>query len=90
LIKTAKRVYSVSELTAEIKDLLEYNFENIYITGEISNFSVPASGHYYFTLKDEKARIKAVMFRQTNIYMKFVPKDGMQIIARGRGAKAGF
>jgi exodeoxyribonuclease VII large subunit len=84
LIETTKKVYSVSELTFEIKDLLEYNFENIYITGEISNFRVPASGHYYFTLKDDKAQIKAVMFRQTNIYMKFVPKDGMQILGRGR------
>ncbi len=79
-----RKVYSISELTKEIKGLLEYDFQNIYITGEISNFRVPASGHYYFTLKDEGAQIRAVMFRQTNLYMRFVPKDGMQVLGKGR------
>jgi exodeoxyribonuclease VII large subunit len=84
LTQADKKVYSVSELTAEIKELLEYNLDNIHITGEISNFRVPASGHYYFTLKDDSAQIKAVMFRQTNMYMKFIPKDGMQVFGIGR------
>jgi exodeoxyribonuclease VII large subunit len=83
-MQNERKVYSVSELTEEVKELLEYNLDDIIITGEISNFRVPASGHYYFTLKDENAQIKAVMFRQTNIYLRFTPKEGMQILGRGR------
>jgi exodeoxyribonuclease VII large subunit len=77
-------VYSVSGLTAAIKHLLEKNFPIIWIEGEISNFRRPASGHYYFTLKDDKAGISAVMFAGQHRHLKFVPEDGLAVTALGR------
>ncbi|MFC1856101.1 exodeoxyribonuclease VII large subunit, partial [Thermodesulfobacteriota bacterium] len=79
-----RRVYSVSELTGEIKDLLEHNLENIHIIGELSNLRIPSSGHYYFTLKDANAQIRAVMFKNTARYLKFELKDGMKVFGIGR------
>lgn len=78
------RVYTVSALTERIKDLLEGHFEFIWIEGEISNFRAPTSGHYYMVLKDEKAQIRAVMFRPQSRYLKFTPDDGMMVVAKGR------
>ncbi|MBW1946243.1 MAG: exodeoxyribonuclease VII large subunit, partial [Deltaproteobacteria bacterium] len=82
--RESPRVYSVSSLTEQIKDLLEGNFEFIWIEGEISNFRAPTSGHYYMVLKDEKAQIRAVMFRPQSRYLKFTPEDGMMVVAQGR------
>jgi exodeoxyribonuclease VII large subunit len=78
------KVYSVSGLTGEIQALLEDRFYFVWVEGEISNFRAPVSGHYYMTLKDEKAQIRAVMFRLQARYLKFVPEDGMKVIAQGR------
>jgi exodeoxyribonuclease VII large subunit len=78
------RIYTVSQLTAEIKSLLEGNFGFIWVEGEISNFSCPSSGHFYMSLKDEHAQIRGVMFRPQARYLKFMPEDGMMVIARGR------
>jgi len=78
------RIFTVSQLTAEIKSLLEGEFDRIWIEGEISNFSAPSSGHFYMSLKDEHAQIRAVMFRPQARYLKFLPEDGMMTIARGR------
>ena len=75
---------SVSELTAQIKDILEGGFENIWVSGEISNFKHHYSGHMYFTLKDDNAEIKVVMFKGFNQYLRFKPEDGMQVLASGR------
>ena len=79
-----RRIYTVSELTFKIKDLLEESFPFIWINGEISNFRVPASGHYYFTLKDDTAQINAVMFRNQNRTIIFDLEDGMKITGLGR------
>jgi len=79
-----RRIYTVSELTGKIKDLLEENFPFVWINGEISNFRVPASGHFYFTLKDEYAQINAVMFRGQSRNLKFNPEDGMSATGMGR------
>ena len=79
-----QRVYTVSKLTADIKRLLEDRFPFIWITGEISNFRMPASKHYYFTLKDNNAQISGVMFRGQNRGLKFIPEDGMKITGLGR------
>ncbi|MBW1691441.1 MAG: exodeoxyribonuclease VII large subunit, partial [Deltaproteobacteria bacterium] len=57
------RIYTVSQVTAEIKSLLEGKFDLIWVEGEISNFSSPSSGHFYMSLKDEHAQIRTVMFR---------------------------
>ena len=75
---------SVSELTAQIKDILEGGFDNIWVSGEISNFKHHYSGHMYFTLKDDNAEIKVVMFKGFNQYLRFKPEDGMQVLASGR------
>ncbi len=78
------QIYTVSGLTVEIQELLEEKFPFVWVTGEISNFRVPASGHFYFTLKDAEARISAVMFRGQNRTLKFTPEDGMHITGLGR------
>jgi len=78
------RIYTVSELTTEIKSLLEESFDFVWIEGEISNFRSPLSGHYYMVLKDDQAQIRAVMFRPQIRYLRFMPEDGMRVIARGR------
>ena len=78
------KVYTVSDLTEEIKGLLEEHFDFVWVEGEISNFRSPSSGHYYMVLKDEKAQIRAVMFRPQTRYLKFTPEDGMKVIVQGR------
>jgi exodeoxyribonuclease VII large subunit len=78
------RIYTVSQVTAEIKSLLEGKFDVIWVEGEISNFSSPSSGHFYMSLKDEHAQIRTVMFRPQARYLKFTPEDGMMVIAKGR------
>jgi exodeoxyribonuclease VII large subunit len=80
---TQERIYSVSELTQEIRALLEGKFDYIWVEGEVSNFRVPASGHFYFTLKDPNAQIRAVMFRGQNQLIRFLPEDGLQVICSG-------
>ncbi|RLB10757.1 MAG: exodeoxyribonuclease VII large subunit [Deltaproteobacteria bacterium] len=80
----AVKIYSVSELTQQIQQLIEGKFDSVWIEGEISNFRCPISGHYYMSLKDENAQIKAVMFRGQNRNLNFVPKDGLKVIAKGR------
>lgn len=75
---------SVSELTAQIKNIIEGKFDSIWVSGEISNFKHHYSGHMYFTLKDDSAEIKAVMFKGFNQYLRFRPEDGMQVLANGR------
>ncbi len=78
------KIYTVSALTEEIKDILEEHFDFVWVEGEISNFRSPSSGHYYMVLKDEKAQIRAVMFRPQTRYLKFTPEDGMKVIVQGR------
>ncbi len=79
-----RRIYTVSKLTTKIKALLEQNFPFIWINGEISNLSIPASGHYYFSLKDNRAQIRAVMFRGQNRNLTFALENGQKIIGFGR------
>jgi exodeoxyribonuclease VII large subunit len=77
-------IYTVSELNRKIKAILEQSFPFIWITGEISNFRMPSSGHFYLTLKDEKSQIQTVMFRGQNQHLKFFPEDGMSVTGLGR------
>jgi len=79
-----RRIYTISDITSDIKRLLEDTFPLIWVTGEISNFRRPASGHYYFALKDSKAQINAVIFRNQSRNLGFDPEDGMQITGLGR------
>ncbi len=82
--KRKPKIFSVSDLTTEIKGLLEDSFDFIWVEAEISNFVCPASGHYYMVLKDPHAQIRAVMFRPQTRLLKFKPDDGMKILAQGR------
>lgn len=79
------RAVTVSELTNHIKQLIDRDMQlsNIWVTGEVSNFKHHTSGHMYFSLKDQDAVIKSVMFRGQNSRLKFKPEEGMKIIARG-------
>src|SRR3954471_5891324 len=79
-----RRIFSVSELTAAIRGVLETGFGEIWVEGELSNCRAWNTGHVYFTLKDGDAQIKAVMFRSVVRYLKFKPEDGMHVIARGQ------
>ncbi len=77
-------VYSVSDINRAIKKQLEGNFSHIWLKGEISNFKAHTSGHHYFSLKDDKAQISAVMFRGFNSRLKFKPESGMEVLVRGK------
>jgi exodeoxyribonuclease VII large subunit len=82
--QTNQKIYTVSELNADIKALLESQYPFVWIHAEISNFRQPISGHFYFTLKDESAQISAVMFRGQQRRLKFMPEDGMTVTGMGR------
>ena len=74
----------VSELTNNIKLLLEENFDEISVVGELSNFKAHVSGHWYFTLKDSNAQISCTMWKGINKYVFFTPKDGLKVIVSGK------
>jgi exodeoxyribonuclease VII large subunit len=78
-----KRVWTVSELTGKIRDLLAKNFTDITVQGEISNCRPAQSGHIYFTLKDDRAQVRCVFFKQQQRGVKFRPEDGLQVTVRG-------
>jgi len=79
-----RQVYTVSELTTRIKAALEKDFPEVWVQGQITNFHRPGSGHMYFALKDEKAQLHAVMYKFQNLYLRFTPEDGMEVLCRGR------
>ena len=74
---------SVSDLTQQIRNVLEGSFPILWVSGEISNFVHHGSGHMYFTLKDEKAEIRGVMFKGFNQFLHFKPENGMQVLLQG-------
>lgn len=77
-------VLSVEQLNRAIRQLIEGQLSLVWVQGEISNFKAHTSGHFYFSLKDAKSQISAVMFRGHNSRLKFKPSDGLQVIIRGR------
>src|SRR3989338_3574967 len=79
----SRQILTVSELTHEIKTLLEANLYYVWVEGEVSNLRSPISGHIYLTLKDNGAQIKAVIFKGQARFMKFKPADGLHVICRG-------
>ncbi len=79
-----KKILTVSQLTSLVRGVLEENFEHVWVEGEVSNLSTPASGHLYFTLKDSGAALRCVMFRGSVKALRFRPADGMKLIVRGR------
>lgn len=77
------KIYTVSDLTAEIRATLEDSFAGIWVEGELSNFHRHSSGHMYFSLKDEGSQIRVVMFRTANRQLRFQPKDGLVLLVYG-------
>ncbi len=79
-----KQIFSVSQLNRRARQLLETHLSLLWVDGEVSNLSRPASGHWYFTLKDDKAQIRCAMFRNRNRAVNFKLENGQQILVRGR------
>jgi len=79
-----RKIYSVSELSFEIREMLERRFIDIWVEGELSNFKTSTAGHLYFTLKDDRAQLPAVCFRNTARLLRFRPENGKLFRARGR------
>ena len=77
-------VYTVGRLNREVRLLIEHGMPTLWVEGELTNFSRPASGHWYFTLKDRDAQVRCAMFRQRNAALRFVPRDGQLVMARVR------
>jgi len=77
-------VFTVEQLNRLIRQTIEGNIQTVWVRGEISNFKPHTSGHFYFSLKDRQSQIKAVMFRGYNSRLKFKPKDGLEVIIRGK------
>lgn len=77
-------IFSVSDLNKAAKSLLEGHFPMVFVEGEISNFSVPASGHWYLTLKDEGGQLRTAMFRNRNQRVRFKPRNGLKVLIRGK------
>ena len=80
----SRKIYTVSELTEQIRSTLESGFSSVWIKGEISNYKKAPSGHSYFTLKDDSAQIRSVMFKLQGRFIKFKLEDGLQVLAWGR------
>src|SRR2546426_3032358 len=83
-LPTARRILTVTELTVRVRDLLEREFFEVWVEGELSNCRVWHTGHLYFTLKDGSSQIRSVIFRSALRYLKFKPADGLRVVARGR------
>jgi exodeoxyribonuclease VII large subunit len=79
-----RRPLSVSELTSQVRGALENRFASVWVEGEISNFRAAASGHWYFTVRDEAAQLRATCFRGVNARIRFRPSDGLLVRVRGR------
>ena len=84
LAANSSEIYSVSQLNDEVRELIEAHFQSVWVEGEISNLARPASGHIYFSLKDESAQVRCAMFRMSNRLLKFKPENGMQVLLRAR------
>src|SRR5947207_5822508 len=83
-MNSAAKILTVSEITDEIKAVLEEGFANVWVTGELSNVKRHSSGHVYLTLKDAKAQLPAVLYRGVGLRLRFDLRDGQEVIVRGR------
>ena len=84
MLQTGNDVFTVTQLNQRAKQLLEITFSSVKVEGEISNLSRPSSGHWYFTLKDKGAQVRCAMFRSRTAQVKFQPKEGDNIVVRGK------
>src|SRR5450755_3103299 len=79
-----RKVYTISQLNAHVRLLLERGLSVVWVEGELSNLSQPSSGHWYFSLKDRDAQVRCAMFRTRNTLCRFAPREGQAVIAYGR------
>jgi exodeoxyribonuclease VII large subunit len=79
-----RQIFTVGQLNAAIRSLLDREFQDIWVAGEISGTKLAASGHYYFTLKEDSSQLRCVCFRMTARFLRFKPQDGVAVLARGR------
>ncbi|TBR12609.1 MAG: exodeoxyribonuclease VII large subunit [Lysobacter sp.] len=77
-------VFTPSQLNTLARDMLESTFGSVWIEGELGNISRPASGHFYFTLKDARAQIRCAMFKPKSSWLRFAPREGLRVLGRGR------
>src|SRR5579875_2950 len=82
-LESTRQVYRVSELHEAVQRLFTADFRSIWVAGEISNCRQASSGHYYFSLKDEEGQLKCALFKNTSRYVRFKPRDGLAVLARG-------
>ena len=80
----SRDILTPSQLNTLARDLLEGAFPAIWVEGELSGVARPASGHLYFSLKDERAQVRCAMFKPKSTWLKFQPRDGLRVLARGR------
>lgn len=83
-ISNSRDIYTVSRLNREVRTILETGFPLLWIEAELSNFARPASGHWYFSLKDEAAQVKCAMFKNRNHLVKVLPANGKQVLVRAK------
>ena len=81
---SAPRTLTVSQLNRQVKRMLEGHYDFIWIEGELSNLAQPGSGHWYFTLKDDRAQVRCAMFRNRNQRVKDAPRNGQQVLLRAK------
>jgi exodeoxyribonuclease VII large subunit len=81
--KPQRRTWTVSQLTDRLQGVLETEFFDVWVEGEVSNVTMPASGHWYFSLKDSNAQVRAVVWKTAARLIKFKPRDGMKVLVRG-------
>src|SRR5260221_12125123 len=86
MLSDEQAIYSVSALTVYIRQMfdLDYRMQDVWVEGEISNFSQPASGHWYFTLKDDRSQLRAMMWKGSVIEQSYIPKHGEKVRAHGK------
>jgi exodeoxyribonuclease VII large subunit len=82
--RPARRIWPVRELVAQVRELVELEYGDVWVEGEISNFRPAPSGHLYFTLKDADAQLPIVLFRRQAMLLRFRPEDGLHVLVRGR------
>ena len=82
--RPARRIWRVRELVAQVRDLVEQEYGDVWVEGEISNYRPAPSGHVYFTLKDADAQLPIVLFRRQVMLLRFRPEDGLRVLVRGR------
>src|SRR6478609_3894547 len=84
ILRNTRQVLSPVQLNTLARELLEGTFAQVWVEGEISNFARPASGHLYFTLKDEHAQVRCAMFRMKASALRFAPRNGLKVLVRGK------